>query len=103
MFTIIVEMCATSVVGFAYNGQIDVNKFFSGTKDGYRAAKDLDDGSFYRSDLAGTLMVDEATWYPLRTVGLFGSTASEGMVNAMELKVPLTAECSIGHTWYEAK
>ena len=84
MFTIIVEMCATSVVGFAYNGQIDVNKFFSGTKDGYRAAKDLDDGSFYRSDLAGTLMVDEATWYPLRTVGLFGSTASEGMVNAMD-------------------
>ena len=27
----------------------------------------------------------------------------KGMVNAMKLKVPLTAECSIGHTWYEAK
>ena len=26
-----------------------------------------------------------------------------GMVNAMQLKVPLTAECSIGRTWYEAK
>ena len=84
MFTIIVEMCSTSVVGFAYNGQIDVDKFFSGTKDGYRAARELDDGTFYRSDLAGTLMVDEATWYPLRTVGLFGSTASAGMVNAMD-------------------
>ena len=84
MFTIIVEMCSTSVVGFAYNGQIDVNKFFSGTKDGYRAARELDDGTFFRSDMAGTLMVDEATWYPLRTVGLFGSTAPAGMVNAMD-------------------
>ena len=27
----------------------------------------------------------------------------KGMVNAMQLKVPLTAECAIGHTWYEAK
>ena len=27
----------------------------------------------------------------------------EGMVNAMQLKVPLTAECSVGKTWYEAK
>ena len=27
----------------------------------------------------------------------------EGMVNAMKLKVPLTAECSVGKTWYEAK
>ena len=26
-----------------------------------------------------------------------------GMVTAMKLKVPLTAECSIGRTWYEAK
>lgn len=26
-----------------------------------------------------------------------------GMVNAMKLKVPLTAECQIGRTWYEAK
>ncbi len=27
----------------------------------------------------------------------------EGMTHAMELKVPLTAECSIGSNWYEAK
>ena len=28
---------------------------------------------------------------------------NEGMVNAMKLKVPLSAECAIGRTWYEAK
>ncbi|MBR3203924.1 MAG: DNA polymerase I, partial [Solobacterium sp.] len=28
---------------------------------------------------------------------------TEGMVKAMELKVPLTVECSIGNDWYEAK
>ena len=84
MSAAIIEMCATALVGFDYNGQIDINKFFSGTKDGYKAAASLDDGTFYRSDLAGTLMVDEATWYPLKTVGLFGSTASAGMVETMD-------------------
>ena len=27
----------------------------------------------------------------------------DGMTSAMSLKVPLTAECSVGHDWYEAK
>lgn len=27
----------------------------------------------------------------------------EGMIHAMELKVPLTAECAVGRDWYEAK
>jgi DNA polymerase-1 len=27
----------------------------------------------------------------------------DGMENAMKLKVPLSAECAIGKTWYEAK
>ena len=28
---------------------------------------------------------------------------NDGMIHAMELKVPLTAECAIGKNWYEAK
>ena len=28
---------------------------------------------------------------------------NDGMVHAMDLKVPLTAECALGHDWYEAK
>ncbi len=28
---------------------------------------------------------------------------NDGMIHAMELKVPLTAECSVGTDWYEAK
>ena len=27
----------------------------------------------------------------------------DGMTSAMKLHVPLTAECSVGHNWYEAK
>ena len=40
---------------------------------------------------------------PEDEIGTMTKLIDEGMVNAMELKVPLTAECSIGHTWYEAK
>ena len=28
---------------------------------------------------------------------------NDGMEGAMKLKVPLSAECAIGETWYEAK
>ncbi|MBR2067345.1 MAG: DNA polymerase I, partial [Solobacterium sp.] len=36
-------------------------------------------------------------------IELMKELINEGMIHAMEFKVPLTAECSIGHNWYEAK
>lgn len=40
---------------------------------------------------------------PLDEVEMMKDLINDGMVNAMELKVPLTAECSVGTNWYEAK
>lgn len=80
----VAEMCVTAVLGFDYIGQISVPKFFSGTKDMEEAVKSLDDGTFYRSELADAKMVDENAWYNLNAVGLFGSTASNGMVKIMD-------------------
>lgn len=80
----IAEMCITAIIGFDSIGQISVPKFFSGTKDMETAVKTLDDGTFYRSELADGKMVNENAWYPLHAVGLFGSTAMNGMVKMMD-------------------
>lgn len=40
---------------------------------------------------------------PTEEVEQMKQLINEGMVNAMSLKVPLSAECAIGKTWYEAK
>ena len=74
----------TAVLGFDYIGQISVPKFFSGTEDMEEAVDALDDGTFYRSELADAKMVNENAWYRLNAVGLFGSTAADGMVKIMD-------------------
>ena len=53
-----VEIGATAMAGFDTNGQISVSKFFSGTEDMEKATKALDDGSFFRSELADGKIVD---------------------------------------------
>lgn len=40
---------------------------------------------------------------PHDEVEMMKQLINDGMVNAMQLKVPLTAECSVGNNWYEAK
>ena len=44
----------------------------------------MDDGTFFRSELADAKIVDENAWYNLNGVGLFGSTATDAMVNMMD-------------------
>lgn len=80
----VIEIAATAFMGFSENGQISVSKFFYGTEDMEKAAASLKDGTFYRSELANALMVDENAWYPINSVGLFGSTATDRMVNMMD-------------------
>lgn len=80
----VVEIAATAFMGFNENGQISVSKFFYGTEDMDKATSSLRDGTFYRSELANALMVDENAWYPMNAVGLFGSTATDRMVNMMD-------------------
>lgn len=78
------EIIVSSALGFYNIGQISVSKFFSGTEDMEKAAQLVDDGSFYRSELAEGKIVDESAWYPLRGVSLFGSTAKHDMVKFMD-------------------
>ena len=80
----VIEITATAFMGFNENGQISVSKFFYGTEDMEKATASLQDGTFYRSELANALMVDENAWYPINSVGLFGSTATDRMVNMMD-------------------
>lgn len=80
----VIEIAATAFMGFNENGQISVSKFFYGTEDMEKATASLKDGTFYRSELASALMVDENAWYPINGVGLFGSTATDRMVNMMD-------------------
>ena len=40
---------------------------------------------------------------PQDEIDMMKSLINDGMVNAMSLKVPLTAECAVGKDWYEAK
>ncbi len=81
---VIVEMSATAILGYHENGQISVPKFFRYTEDMEEAIRKQDDGSFYRSEVVHALMLDEAIYYPMNTVGLFGSTASGRMVDVMD-------------------
>ncbi len=40
---------------------------------------------------------------PEEEIDMMKELINDGMEHAMELRVPLSAECSIGHDWYEAK
>ena len=40
---------------------------------------------------------------PMNEIEIMKSIIEEGMSKAMELKVPLSVECAVGSTWYEAK
>jgi DNA polymerase-1 len=40
---------------------------------------------------------------PMEEVDQMMKLIDDGMTHAMSLKVPLTAECAVGHDWYEAK
>lgn len=80
----VVEMVVTAFLGFNENGQISVSKFFYGTNAMEKATTSLQDGTFYRSEFANALMVDENAWYPINSVGLFGSTATDRMVMMMD-------------------
>ena len=80
----VVEICVTAILGFGEIGQISISKFFSYTEEMEKEIRSLEDGTFYRSELAGSAFVDESTWYPMRPVSLFGSTARHDMVEFMD-------------------
>ncbi len=80
----IIEMVVTCLLSFDTNGQVSISKFFSNTQDMEAALKDTEDGSWHRSELAQGKIVDESTYYPMKAITLFGSTAKKEMVDIMD-------------------
>ncbi len=78
------EMCVTAIMGFDSIGQITVSKFFSQIETMDEATASVDDGTFFRSELADGKIVDESTLYPLKAISLFGSTAKVEVTQIMD-------------------
>jgi uncharacterized membrane protein YfhO len=83
-----VEMIFSAVYGFMQNGYADYDYYYS-ESDNVQAAYDRSeelagaDSGFYRSELMESTVLDEATWYNMRSVGTFCSTVLGDLVTTM--------------------
>lgn len=80
----ILELCVSAVYGFQEIGQIDVPKFFGNTEAVEQIKEYIGEEKLERTDLASWKMLDEAIWYNLRCVTMFGSTADGNTVDQMD-------------------
>lgn len=80
----VLELCVNAVCGFEEIGQIDVPKFFSNTEAVEQIKDYIGDEQLERTDLASWKMLDEAIWYNLKCVTMFGSTADGNTVDQMD-------------------
>ena len=85
VFVAIVEMAANGLFGFGQVGSSDP-EYYYGDTDTFETLKsrvEENDPSLYRSDILEPILVDEATWYNLKSVGIFGSTVRGELVDIM--------------------
>ncbi len=80
----VLELCVSSVVGFYEIGQIHVPKFFGNTKNVEEIKAKIGEKKLERTELVSWKMLDEAIWYNLKCVTMFGSTADGDTVNQMD-------------------
>lgn len=80
----VVELCVSAVYGFKEIGQIDVPKFFDNTEAVEQIKDYIGDEKLERTELASWKMLDEAIWYNLKCVTMFGSTADGNTVDQMD-------------------
>ena len=79
------EMAVNGIFAFKQVGSSEPEYYYGDTET-LSALKDRveeDTSTFYRSDILAPLFVDEATWYNLRSVGIFGSTVRGELVDIM--------------------
>ena len=86
-FVAIFEMAINGLYGFYQDGSSEPDYYY-GETEAFAALKERNEGAdgkdnFYRSDVLQPILVDEATWHNLRSVGIFGSTVSGEMVDIM--------------------
>ena len=85
VFAAIVEMAANGLFGFGQVGSSEP-EYYYGDTDTFETLKqrvEEKDTGLYRSDILEPLPVDEATWYNLKSVGIFGSTVRGELVEIM--------------------
>ena len=79
------EMAANGLYGFYQDGSSEPDYYYGDTKAvlSLKGRNEELKKDFYRSDVLQPRLVDEATWYNLRSVGIFGSTVRGEMVSIM--------------------
>lgn len=85
VFMAIFEMAANGLFGFSQDGSSEPDYYYGDTDAVMELKKrnEVRETNFYRSDVLLPKFVDEATWYNLRSVGIFGSTVRGEMVDIM--------------------
>ena len=78
------ETAGMAFYGFGCNGQIKIDKFYSDTKAIEEVKEMIPEDELYRTCLISPKMLDEDIWHGLKSVGIFGSTASGGAVSMMD-------------------
>lgn len=81
----LLEMAVNGLFGFKQVGSSEPEYYYGDTETllTLRNQVDEEENTFYRSDILEPLFVDEATWYNLKSVGIFGSTVRGELVDIM--------------------
>lgn len=82
-----IEVIANAWFGFSQVGSSNPDYYYGDTKK-FHVVKDEvsnaeGNNAFYREDILEPKFVDEATWYNLKSVGIFGSTVKGELVTTM--------------------
>lgn len=85
IFVAVLEMAVNGLVAFKQVGTSEPEYYYGDTETFEKLKDKVEEGNtdFYRSDILEPLLVDEATWYNLKSVGIFGSTVRGELVDIM--------------------
>lgn len=85
VFVAILEMAVNGLIGFKQVGSSEPDYYYGDTEtfETLKEKVEQGDDSLCRSDILEPVLVDEATWYNLKSVGIFGSTVRGELVDIM--------------------
>ena len=85
VFVAVLEMAVNGLFGFSQVGSSEPEYYYGDTEtfETLKSRVEEEDDSLCRSDILEPLLVDEATWYNLKSVGIFGSTVRGELVDIM--------------------
>lgn len=85
IFAAILEMAVNGLFGFGQVGSSEPEYYYGDTEtfEKLKSRVEEADESLCRSDILEPRLVDEATWYNLKSIGIFGSTVRGELVDIM--------------------